>query len=112
MEAIRWLRIFGEVGFSGKMVQLYIREIPVLAICSDKKQHRELLEQIVTENGLQCNGLEGEGYKVVGMGFAGFFDEKDIRLLGESKTYRLKPCKEHLEEIKQSLPEYKLSIMD
>lgn len=117
------LRILETGVNSGKIIQLHLRGSPILVIGSDKKQHAELLEQILTENDipfkktfLRVGGFhaekQGEEYEVVGMGFGGVYGDKDIRLFGESKSYGLKPNQEHLEKIKQYVHGFNLSITD
>ena len=118
------LRILDKLDDSkGKMVQLYVKDIPILVIGHTKRSHGEILEQVLEESRIRFNRIklrgeryyaekQGELYVAVGMGSADL-DEylwKQIFLSGKCFTYKLTPNYEHSKRVQLHIPEYKLFI--
>jgi len=118
------LKIIGNPRNIGKAVQLYIGEIPILAIGELEPFHGELLDKVLAEekilferrilnDGTAYAQLEGKGYRVVGMGMADLWEisQKIINLSGESSGYEIGIDKEHAEKIGKLL-KFEIKVSD
>ncbi len=67
--------------------------------------------KITNENGSEIPALEGERYKVYGMGHANVdVDKKTISFWGESYDYKIGLSKEHLEKSASLLKSWNLEV--
>lgn len=119
------LRILSELENDiGKAVQLYVRDIPILAIeHNDFFFHGDILDKILEEmcipferiklgDGTYHAQKQGDLYVAVGMGWADFWprDEKKIYLSGDSMGYGLKIDKEHTERVNSRLDGFEVVL--
>ena len=93
----------------GKAIQIYLRNVPYLAVGSTGYKHHDILLKFLIDNQIAFKekrligpdfGPEpiGQDYKLVGAGMAIFHADK-IRLIGQSGGYRIKPDETHAREI-------------
>jgi hypothetical protein len=97
----------------GKFIQVYFDNAPFIRFGSDT-QHRVLLEDLLKEFGIkiirdnQYNPIKkGDKYELVGAGFyyCPHCEKGLFKLDDNSMTYHINPNQEHLDKLKQYLPE-------
>ena len=104
----------------GKVVQLYIKDVPILALGSFDWYHGDILDKVLEDmdisfekselsDGIRHAKKQGDSYRVVGMGTAVYFpDEKDISLSGRSMGYGLGIDEKHALEVKDCLDGFEI----
>ena len=91
----------------GKVVQLYIKDVPILALGSFDWYHGDILDKVLEDMDISFEKSElsdrtyhakkqGDSYRVVGMGDVVYIpDEKKIFLSGRSIGYGLSINEDH-----------------
>lgn len=94
---------------SGKFIQVYANNKPYMRFFNEKTLHGEMLEDLLSDLKIKFNlkyfgddylpEPNGQDYTLVGAG--DFIDTKQNKILlrNKSYSYRIKPNKEHAEEI-------------
>ncbi len=113
-----------EVGHGAKVIQLYIDELPILRCgpplsTNSSVRHATILEQVLLGYNLSFSrislgfsdgpALEGDRYKVVGMGLCSNFGDFAY-FSGDSLDYKIRIDKKHLEKIQPLIPETELNL--
>jgi|SRR3989344_922280 len=106
---------------NGIVVQLFVEERPVLRVGRFMNRHYRVLEEALNEFGLSFRTeqrrnyniptLEGEKYKVVGMGLYVCMGN-EILFRGKSLDYKIGINKEHLELCQYLILDKRLTCVD
>ena len=116
------LKIVDDFDDMGKVVQLYIRDTPILALGPFDWYHGVILDEVLEamkisfEKSALPDGTcyakkQGDLYRVVGMGDVVYIpDEKKIFLSGKSMGYSLGIDEKHALEVEKCLDDFKISV--
>jgi len=106
----------------GKVVQLYIKDTPILALGSFDWYHGDILDKVLEDMGISFEKSalpdgtyhakkQGDSYRVVGMGDVVYFpDEKKIFLSGKSMGYGLDIHNEHALDVGDCLDGFEINF--
>ena len=117
MDAVCWPERKGHY----KVIQLYLREEPMLAIGPLEKRHRQILDNILDQSGVterpreRIQGMpvaarRGPEYSVAGMGRVFFRpEEREAEFYGASTDYEMNISEEHLEALRSRCQQWTLT---
>lgn len=106
----------------GKVVQLYIKDTPILVLGSFDWYHGDILDKVLEDMGISSEKIklpdgtchakkQGDSYRVVGMGDVVYVPEqKKIFLSGNSMGYGLGIDKEHALDVRDYLDGFEISV--